>query len=1063
MAAYHDTPALPSRLLRTLLVSTGVLLSALLGHSPAQITLDGSLGPRGALPGPHYTIPAHVGQIRGPNLFHSFDQFNLSQGQSATFTGPTTIANILSRVTGGSPSSIDGTIRSQIPGANLYLLNPRGVLFGPNASLDMSGSLHVSTADVIRLADGGAFFANPAAPSVLTVAPPAAFGFLSPAPANITVQGSTLEAPPGQSLSLVGGDVEVTGGTLSTPSGRLTLVSVGEPGEVPFDRAGQAPALPLGSGPRLGTISLTHGATLGAAGSPGGTVIIRGGRLVMTENAQILANAAGSMDGGDRVIDVQVAEDVVIDGSRIFAANLDVAQARDVAITAGAALTVTNAGFIGTVNPGSAGANIHIDVGRLTLTGGGKITSGAIDTGQGGAITVRARDEVAISGVGLSPLSSSLEAFSATGRTGDITVSAPSVVLDGGAISTNVGREGGAIAVQDVGRLHVTRQGSIESFALRGGQAGGITITATDAVSITDGGSIGSLTQPGGTPGPTVVKTSALRIDSGELGFITFPEAPEAAGDVTVEVATLSLTGGGGITSGTTGAGTGGTVTITARESITISGSQSPDLPSSITSFTTGSGNAGRVLISAPTLTVDGGLVSTGSFGDTGSAGEVVLKDIGTLTLTNGAVVFSGAALPGSTGNAGNVTLEVGTVAVTGGSRIGTSTSGSGQGGTLTIKAREAVAIAGPRAGPGTTVITSATLSSGAGGQIVITAPVLQMDGGLITALTGVSESGQPATGPAGKVSVEVDRLSLAGGALIDSRTASAGQGGSIQVTVRESAVLTGNSGLTAVSRGSGAGGNVEFRAHTLTLRDGATLSDESTGTGDAGNITLTTQDSFMSTQGRVVTRAAQTDGGNIQITAPRLVRLRDSTITAEVGGGATTVGGNITIDPQFVVLQNSQIRANAFEGQGGNIQIQAQTFLRDPASLVDASSALGINGQVNIQAPVTNLSGVVAPLTPDFARATALLQDRCAGRLWEGRVSRLVLGGRDGVPHEPGGLLLSPRAQADQEGERTRPTPEAQHEGGWYSHAHARGGLEVACARWRGLSGTSGSRKRSR
>src|SRR5262249_3507474 len=149
---------------------------------------------------------------RGPNLFHSFGKFNLSQGESATFTGPNTITNILGRVTGGSPSSIDGTIRSEIPGANLYLLNPSGVMFGPNASLDTSAAFHVSTAGVIRLADGGAFFANRAMPSVLTVAPPAAFGFLSPAPAKLTVQGSTLEAPAGTALSLVGGDVEVTGG-----------------------------------------------------------------------------------------------------------------------------------------------------------------------------------------------------------------------------------------------------------------------------------------------------------------------------------------------------------------------------------------------------------------------------------------------------------------------------------------------------------------------------------------------------------------------------------------------------------------------------------------------------------------------------------------------------------------------------------------------------------------------------------------------------------------------------------------------------------------------------------
>src|SRR5262245_64959673 len=116
-----------------LLCFSCLLCPWLLPASHAQITLDGSLGPRGALTGPHYAIPDSVGQSRGPNLFHSFGQFNLSRGESATFTGPNTIANIIGRVTGGSPSSIDGTIRSQIPGANLYLLNPSGVLLGPNA------------------------------------------------------------------------------------------------------------------------------------------------------------------------------------------------------------------------------------------------------------------------------------------------------------------------------------------------------------------------------------------------------------------------------------------------------------------------------------------------------------------------------------------------------------------------------------------------------------------------------------------------------------------------------------------------------------------------------------------------------------------------------------------------------------------------------------------------------------------------------------------------------------------------------------------------------------------
>ena len=108
MAAFHDASDLLSQLLYAFLVSTSVLLSALLGSSQAQITLDGSLGPRGPLRGPHYTIPDTVGQIRGSNLFHSFGYFNLSQGESATFTGPNTITNILSRVTGGGRQVLMG-------------------------------------------------------------------------------------------------------------------------------------------------------------------------------------------------------------------------------------------------------------------------------------------------------------------------------------------------------------------------------------------------------------------------------------------------------------------------------------------------------------------------------------------------------------------------------------------------------------------------------------------------------------------------------------------------------------------------------------------------------------------------------------------------------------------------------------------------------------------------------------------------------------------------------------------------------------------------------------------
>jgi large exoprotein involved in heme utilization and adhesion len=120
-------------------------------------------------------------------------------------------------------------------------------------------------------------------------------------------------------------------------------------------------------------------------------------------------------------------------------------------------------------------------------------------------------------------------------------------------------------------------------------------------------------------------------------------------------------------------------------------------------------------------------------------------------------------------------------------------------------------------------------------------------------------------------------------------------------------------------------------------------------------------------------------------------------------------VGGNITIDPQFVVLEGSQIIANAFEGMGGNIRIEAGVFLADPASLVSASSTLGLQGTVNIQAPVTSLSGTLAPLPQAFVNVAALLPARCAARAQGGRYSSLVLGGRDGLPADPSGVLPSP------------------------------------------------------
>src|SRR5439155_5175222 len=142
------------------LLIVALLLAAGVWSSRAgDVALDGKLGPSGSLSGPNYNITADLGRTVGNNLFHSFAQFTLDTGDVATFSGPANIQNVLSRVTGGSASSIDGTIRSSINGANFFLINPAGVVFGPNAAVDVSGSFAVSTANYLKLADGARFVA----------------------------------------------------------------------------------------------------------------------------------------------------------------------------------------------------------------------------------------------------------------------------------------------------------------------------------------------------------------------------------------------------------------------------------------------------------------------------------------------------------------------------------------------------------------------------------------------------------------------------------------------------------------------------------------------------------------------------------------------------------------------------------------------------------------------------------------------------------------------------------------------------------------------------------------
>ena len=185
------------------------------GRCPAgNVTTDGSVGKATNLAGPNFAITSDLGKQVGPNLFHSFTTFNLDKGEVASFSGPASVTNVIARVTGGSQSTIDGTIQCTIPSAHFFLINPSGIVFGPNAALDVKGSFVVSTADYLKASDGSHFNATHLADTTLTSAPPAAFGFLAANPAPIAVNGATLAVLPGNTVSIVGGSVQIANGII---------------------------------------------------------------------------------------------------------------------------------------------------------------------------------------------------------------------------------------------------------------------------------------------------------------------------------------------------------------------------------------------------------------------------------------------------------------------------------------------------------------------------------------------------------------------------------------------------------------------------------------------------------------------------------------------------------------------------------------------------------------------------------------------------------------------------------------------------------------------------------
>jgi large exoprotein involved in heme utilization and adhesion len=504
-----------------------------------------------------------------------------------------------------------------------------------------------------------------------------------------------------------------------------------------------------------------------------------------------------------------------------------------------------------------------------------------------------------------------------------------------------------------------------------------VTLMATEAIVIAGGGSqLSSNTFSQGDAGRIVVSAPTVRLDDGRISAQTTSRGH--GGEIEVRAGTVTLTQEGSIITNSSGKGRGGRVTIAAREAIVMVG-RGPTRPTRISSDALGGGDAGRIVSSAPTLRLDAGRI------------QAIVNET-------------------SSGLGGEVEVRGDTITLTRVARISTSTFGEGQGGRVTVAANEAIMITGADS-----VIASTANGRGDAGRVVVSAPMLRLEaGGSITTAAGrQTETGAPSPGKAGDIEVQAGTVTLSGGGHISSSTRGDGGGGDVTVRASEAIVIAGQapstpSGLFSSTQGRGPGGNLRLAAPRLQLRDGGTISASSTGDGAAGMLVLDIGETFRSQGGRVTTQSDRAGGGRIELHAGSLIQLIDSELTSAVEGGGSDAG-NIFLDVPFVVLDQSLISANAFAGRGGNVLITAEAFLADPASRVSASSDLGIQGTVDIRAPVTTLSGTLAPLPQAFVNVAALLPARCAARLSGGQTSSLVLGGRDGLPADPSGVLPSP------------------------------------------------------
>jgi filamentous hemagglutinin family protein len=1061
-------------------LTIGFFSSTLILPAMAQITSDGTTNTVVNAINNNFTIINGI--EKSNNLFHSFSNFSVPTGGSASFDLVNTpnITTIFSRVTGGNISQIDGliqTLNANHP-VSLFLMNPAGIVFGQNASLNIGGSFVGTTANSIKFADGTEFRAvNSTEIPLLTMSVPVGLQMGSNAGA-IAVQGTpannfffrmpTLSMAPNQTLALVGGQVDINSASISAPDNRVELWAI-QNSTVNILTSGNWQLASSSSSPTWGTVTLRQSANINTSGVIGGAINIRGRGLTLQDGSHIESSTGANQQG--QGINVQTTE---------FVDLLGVSHPENYFLPG---LTTNVTGSAATAG------NIQIDTQRLRLVTGAWISSlTSMDSNTGtpvinsntGQIIVRATD-VEVQGYNPTPnfLGSYFVSAIATlvtggqnNNSGAITVDAERVrLLDGARFSTDVL---GPIfppftpTFGNAGDISVTARESLEIRgtspelfssaiissiqALAVGQAGNIQINAGQ-FSLANGGTISSAIAGNenaafagnGTAGNITIQATNVEVSDPVIdvstqapGGITVAIGQNATGrggNINLTADNLRVFNGGQITSSTDGNGAAGNLNLQVKninvEGISQTLSNGQILPSRITASSTTSFAAGSINIQSDTLSIsNGGEINAST--QIGQGGDIQLQISDTLKLNNQGQILANAQ---AAGQGGNINIAAGTTILGQDSTISTNAQGTAKGGALNL-------ISDRLSLSGASNLSVITGGSGKAGDLFVQARDIEITGvayaevpgfGLIPNPSYIGAGAFPgSSGEGGSITIMGDRIRILDGGFISAGTSSGiGKAGDVTVIASELLEVRGigdfpaplfsyftnhPSRISATSLSDAAAGSVKVQAPSIVVADGGVIEVNGAGAGGAGNLNLVGDRISLINGASLQAQVAGGDQGNITIGSNLLLLRNGSTITTNATGTAS--GGNIAINSPIIIgLENSDIIANAVAGNGGNIQITTQgLFGLQLRDQLTPESDITASSEFGVSGTVQINNFGVDP-NSGLVELPANVTDssqQIAAGCIDTSNSSFIATGRGGIPQNPNQQVMSARTWSD-------------------------------------------------